>query len=396
MRGAHRLRTASSVGAAVVAALAVVLVGISSASGSPDTSSSTGVAPCASGAVEATIAGKHACLRRGQRCTKRFDSQYHRYWFHCHSGRLANFPPAGKVIASIPVPAVGGIAVGGGAVWVANMNPRTVTRIDPATNAVAATIALGEPDYLWGPTRLAFAHGSLWALDGKSNSVLRIDPQANRVEASIPLGSPTQVSTGALGIVATSDAVWVANRWGTTEAPDGSVIRIDPQSNRIVARLALGSNPDGLGPTAITAGSSAIWVGVPSTRSIVRIDPATDSVVTEVPKLHCAGGQLAADESSVWVADCTSVRRIDIRTNAIAKTLPMPRATGAGVVGIAIGLGSIWAQVGPLVRIDPASGAVTGVVPLADVWNDCAYSIAFAFDSVWVRQHDRVVRIRPS
>ena len=380
----------------MVAALAFVLIGISSASGSPDAASSSGAAPCASRAVEAMIAGKHACLRGRQRCTKRLDSQYHRYWFHCHSGRLANFPAAGKVIASIPAPAVGGIAVGGGAVWVANMNPRTVTRIDPATNAVVATIPLGEPDYLWGPTRLAFAHDSLWALDGKSNSVLRIDPQASRVVASIPLGTPTQVSTGALGIVATSDAVWVANRWPTTEAPGGSVVRIDPQSNRIVARLALGSNPEGFGPTAITAGSSAIWVGVPSTRSIVRIDPATDSVATEVPKLHCAGGQLAADESSVWVADCTSVRRIDTGTNAVATTLPVPRATGMGVLGIAFGLGSIWAQAGPLVRIDPASGAVTGVLPLEDVLVDCAYSIAFGFDSVWVRQHERVVRIRPS
>jgi hypothetical protein len=66
-----------------------------------------------------------------------------------------------------------------------------------------------------------------------------------------------------------------------------------------------------------------------------------------------------------------------------------------GVLGIAVGLGSIWAQAGPLVRIDPASGAVTGVLALEDVLVDCAYSIAFGFDSVWVRQHDRVVRIRP-
>jgi DNA-binding beta-propeller fold protein YncE len=390
----NRLRAAAPA-CAVVAVLAAVLVGISSGSGSAGVSSSVGLASCSSGDVDAVIAGKHACLRRGQRCTKRSDSQYHRYWFHCHSGRLANFPPAGKIVASIPIASVGGIAVGGGAVWVANMNPRTVTRIDPDTNAVVATIPLGEPDFLWGPTRLAFAHGSVWALDGKSSSVLRIDPQTNRVAASIPLGSPTQGSTASVGIVATSDAVWVANRWGTTETPDGSVVRIDPQSNKIVARLAVGSSPEDSGPTAITAGSGAIWVGVPSTRSVVRIDPATDSVVTEVAKLHCAEGQLAADESSVWVADCTSVHRIDARTNAIAKTISMPRASGRGVFGIAIGFGSVWAQAGRLVRIDPASGAVIGVLPLADVWNDCAYSIALGFDSLWVRQDDRVVRIRP-
>jgi len=34
------------------------------------------------------INGKYRCLRAGQRCVKRFDRQYHRYGFHCHTGRL--------------------------------------------------------------------------------------------------------------------------------------------------------------------------------------------------------------------------------------------------------------------------------------------------------------------
>lgn len=193
----------------------------------------------------------------------------------------------------------------------------------------------------------------------------------------------------------TLDAVWVANTWGTTEAPNGSVVRIDPQTDRIVARLALGASPEDLGPRAVTAGPNAVWVGVPSTTSVVRVDPATSSIVAEVPGLTCAQGQLAVDDSSLRAADCTSVRRIDARGNTIARTVQMPRATGQGVLGIAVGLGSVWVQAGSLVRLDPASGAVTGVLPLPAVWNDCAYSIAFGFDSVWVRQHDRVVRIRP-
>jgi len=377
-----------------VSGLIVVIVGVSTASGSGDRID-WGAARCNPGTVDAVIAGKRVCLRRGQRCSMSLDRQYRSYWFRCRAGKLASLPPAGKVVASIPVPAVGGLAIGAGAVWVANMNPRTVTRIDPETNVVVATIPLGEPDFLWGPTRLAFGHGSLWATDGMSSSVFRIDPEANRVAATIPLGSPTQFSSGPLGIVVTSDAVWVANTWGTTEAPNGSVVRIDPQTETIVARLALGASPADSGPTAVTAGADAVWVGVPSTRSVVRVDPATSSIVAEVLRLTCAEGQLAVDGSNVWAADCTSVRRIDARTNALATTIPMPRATGAGVLGIAVGLGSVWVQAGTLVRIDPASGAAIGVLPLKPVWNDCGYGIAFGFDSVWVRQHDRVVRIRP-
>lgn len=380
--------------AALVFGLAAVIIGVAIAFGSGDRVDAA-TARCQGGGVAAVIAGKPVCLRGGQACLTRRDRQYQSYWFRCRSGRLTRVPSAGKLVASIPVPAVGGLVIGGGAVWVANMNPRTVTRIDPATNAVVATIALGEPDFLWGPTRLAFGHGSVWATDGMSSSVVRIDPEANRVTTTIPLGSPTQFSTGPLGIVVTPDAVWVTNTWGTTEAPNGSVVRIDPRTDRIVARLALGADPEAFGPRSVTADSNTVWVSVPSTTSVVRVDPATSSIVAEVAGLTCAQGQLAADDSSVWAADCTSVRRIDARQNTISATLPMPRATGQGVLGIAVGLGSVWVQAGALVRLDPASGAVTGVLPLPAVWNDCAYSIAFGFESVWVRQHDRVVRIRP-
>jgi hypothetical protein len=379
---------------AAVLGVMLLLVLVTPASGGSDRRSPQ-ASTCAKGSVDAVIDGRRTCLRRGQRCVKRADGQYHAYWFHCHSGRLVAMPAAARVIASIPAPAVGGLAIGAGSVWVANMNPYTVTRIDPATNTVVATISLGEPDYLWGPTRLAFAHGSLWVLDGKSSSVARIDPETNRVLGWIPLGMPTQASTGPLGIAATTDALWVTNTWGTTDAQDGSVVKIDPRSGRIVARLGLGSSPEDSGPLGVAAGSDAIWVGVASTKSVVRVDPASAAPVAEVGNLDCARGQLAVDDTSVWAADCTSLVRIDSRTNSISKRIPMPRASGMGVIGVSVGLGSVWVQAGSLVRIDPVSGAVRAVLSLPPVYIDCGYSIAFGFDSIWVRQHDRVVRLRP-
>ena len=179
---------------AMAIGLAVLLVGIGHASGSTDTTDAR-VARCTAGAVEARIAGKRVCLRRGQRCTKRLDRQYHRYGLHCHSGRLTGgpepappLPAAGKVVATIPVPSTGGIAIGAGAVWVANNGPHTVTRLDPRTNAATATIEIGDPtiDPLHGPTYLAFSHGSLWVLDGTANCgcVHRIDPETNRIVAT--------------------------------------------------------------------------------------------------------------------------------------------------------------------------------------------------------------------
>ena len=141
----------------------------------------------------------------------------------------------------MPAPSWGGIAVGGGAVWVSNTLRHTVTRVDPETNAVAATIPISDPvtDLFHGPTDVAFGHGTLWVLDGafRCSCAHRIDPSTNRIVASIPLGVPTFGRIAPLGIVATSDAVWVAIRDGTEAAGDGSVIRIDPRTNEIVAIL---------------------------------------------------------------------------------------------------------------------------------------------------------------
>lgn len=50
---------------------------------------------CEAGSRHAIVAGRHECLRAGRRCTARYDRQYHRYGFHCHSGTLrrAAAPP---------------------------------------------------------------------------------------------------------------------------------------------------------------------------------------------------------------------------------------------------------------------------------------------------------------
>lgn len=59
---------------------------------------------CRTGATPATIAGKHVCLKAGARCTKSRDRAYHRYRFHCHSGRLTRFPPAPQPAAPPTLP----------------------------------------------------------------------------------------------------------------------------------------------------------------------------------------------------------------------------------------------------------------------------------------------------
>lgn len=75
---------------------------------------------CKARSTSATIGGKHVCLRAGARCTKGLDRQYHRYRFHCHSGRLTRFaappappPAAPPTLPEPPAPAGALVDVGG-------------------------------------------------------------------------------------------------------------------------------------------------------------------------------------------------------------------------------------------------------------------------------------------
>jgi hypothetical protein len=43
---------------------------------------------CGAGYVHANLSWGEKCLRRGQYCKRSGDREYHRYGFHCHTGRL--------------------------------------------------------------------------------------------------------------------------------------------------------------------------------------------------------------------------------------------------------------------------------------------------------------------
>ena len=71
---------------------------------------------------------------------------------------VARIDPGASSIVTIPVgDGPEAVAVGAGAVWVANRLDGTVSRIDPEANEVVATIAVGN-----APSGLAFADGQIW------------------------------------------------------------------------------------------------------------------------------------------------------------------------------------------------------------------------------------------
>jgi peptide/nickel transport system substrate-binding protein len=69
-----------------------------------------------------------------------------------------------------------------GSIWVANDLDASVTRVDPSTGSVQATVPVGE-----GPSSLAGAGGRLWVTSPHEGSLAAIDPASNSVASTVPL-----------------------------------------------------------------------------------------------------------------------------------------------------------------------------------------------------------------
>jgi hypothetical protein len=97
MRG-HRL-----IGLAFVVAALVAVGSPPNASGHHVAASAAVAAPaktCSSGYVRARLSWGEKCLRAGQYCKIKGDREYHRYGFHCHTGRFSRSAAGGNATGS--------------------------------------------------------------------------------------------------------------------------------------------------------------------------------------------------------------------------------------------------------------------------------------------------------
>ena len=150
------------------------------------------------------------------------------------------------------------LAVGGGSLWVANHDERTVARIDLASGRLVADIPVPSE-----PHRVAYGAGAVWVGNWHDNSVSRIDPATNRL-----VGSPIPIGAHHAGnLVVGAGGVWVTSDYRVDgAAEDTVVIRIDAQTNRAVETIAVGGHP-----IDVAAAGGAVWVSVANPGRLLRI-----------------------------------------------------------------------------------------------------------------------------
>ena len=287
-------------------------------------------------------------------------------------------PPAGKLIAKIHQATVRDVTAGFDSIWVSNGPSGTVTRIDPATNHVVATITPDDP-----PSVLAVATDAIWVTSFAGKSVIRIDPVTNRVVGTVVPGGG-----GPVGIAVFDGYIWVANHDGS---PTGSVAKIDPAKMQVVDLIYVGSAPDS-GPTWIAVGAGSLWVGIPNINAVVRIDPIKDSILATIPDPGVCG-EIVASDHDIWVAGgCgPGVTHIDPATNTVTDV----RNADGYSPALAIGEGSVWyGNTTTLDRINTTTRKVVAQLKLPGP----SFGATVAFGYVWVTdmRDELLFKIKPA
>jgi YVTN family beta-propeller protein len=158
-----------------------------------------------------------------------------------------------------------------------------------------------------------------------------------------------------------------------------SVAVIDPDANRVVADVPVGTNP------SVAVGAGGVWTANTADGTLSRIDPKTYVAKTHAFASSVSG--IAFGFGSVWAANPVSGTVVPINPTFASAGKPIrvssPLRNGSGGFSgapgaIAIGFGSIWVSVEPpiseLIRVDPATGAK--LATFEDVYNDAAVDSA--------------------
>ena len=261
------------------------------------------------------------------------------------------------------------IAIAFGSVWIPDHYGRRITRIDPTSNKIVAVIqgtsshpesALEIGDQLWitgqmsdtmfidpktntpssdrldgSHLYMAYGFDSVW-LTTRENKLERLDPATKKSLALIPLEDGVSDCMNSVFVpFATTGSVWV------DECDKTELIKVDPATNSVVSKTLYADLIDeAMAQTTVPAGkgNDFIWVSLP--KGLLRISPQTGRGLTFLPldPFQAGEGFIAVTDEAVWVAGDGQINRVDVATNTIDTTYK----TQPGRLKLAIGFGSIW------------------------------------------------------
>lgn len=297
----------------------------------------------------------------------------------------------------VTFPSQGVWGVIGGSLTDAN-DPNAIDRIDPATGKMVGRILAHRPldstGLSPGVLSAMSCGGKIWA-GGVGLDI--IDPTTQSVQHLTHEANALILSQGCQ-----QGFLWAVD---SSTSGDSAIERYD-SSGQLQQRIVLAE------PMNLVVGSTAVWV-IDSYRQVHRIDLATgqDQVIDlSYEGLRYQYDAVAADGQDVWVLTSYAppgggqiLLKLDESTGALVSTIQLPPAGGQLLTlhapgRIVVGFGSLWTCTVQtsgfaVTRIHPDTGAIDVVTGLGE----CSDG-EIGFGQVWATDYknNSVVRIDPA
>jgi hypothetical protein len=212
------------------------------------------------------------------------------------------------------------------------------------------------------PSSIIYGEGSIWvaasANDGTgAGTVYRIDPDTAEILAEIEVPSVPGWEIGGGGMEVTEGSLWIAGY--LDDGDQGALLRVDAVTGALADVVPLGGQFAG----DVAVDESGIWVTVFAEPSVelVRLDRETLAVDMRSSLDVDWAREVLAVDGHVWVRTTRDVLlRVNPVTGEVLERLVVP----GGVTSMTTFQGAIWAATWKassgnlLARIDPATGTM--------------------------------------
>ena len=236
------------------------------------------------------------------------------------------------------------LAAGARGIWLSG--DAEVYRLAPATGRKVATIPVPQVPCEAGDV----GFGSLWSATCGEPGLVRIDPETDKVVGHLALKIPSGMG-GEGSVGAGEGGVWLVV--DGADCTSCRVARVDPGTMRVTAEVEVES-----GSAGVRTGAGAVWVTNPVEDIVEKIDPVAEKVVDSIgtgpgPRFF------DVDEGGVWTLNQGdgTVTRIDPATG---KATTVDASVPGDGGDLTAGGGWVWARGSGtlLTRIDAESGEV--------------------------------------
>jgi streptogramin lyase len=196
-----------------------------------------------------------------------------------------------------------------------------VYRIDLNTGKIQSIIKTGLADHE-GELSITASAEAVWLLSKDDGELTKIDPQTNKIAARV------KVASHSYAVVFGFDALWITN------TKNASVQQVDPKINNVVSTISVGKEP-----RFLAAGLKAIWTLNQEDGTVSKIDPITKVVSTIDVDVKGSGGDITTGSKYVYVrAKKTLLSVIDPNSNKVIKRFGPSAGSGA----VAVENGHVW------------------------------------------------------